>query len=148
MRWLLAVLVQLGRLQAGDGPVPQTRRPSTPPTRVPQRRGGSPIRRLHARRATDEMVTDAGLVVKLLPDDNEGSRHQRLLVDVDNAGLTIKLSHNIDLAPRVPAREGDRVTFRGEYAWNALGGAVHWTHHDPRGWREGGWVELRGRRYE
>lgn len=91
-------------------------------------------------------VEDAGTVVALLADDLEGSRHQRFLVLLAN-GSTILVSHNIDIAPRVPVEKGEEVRLRGEYVWNEKGGLVHWTHHDPKGRISGGWVEHRGRQY-
>lgn len=114
----------------------------------PHHDAASPVGRLHAARQSDQIITDTGIIVKCLPDDNEGSRHQRLLVEVDRTDITIKLAHNIDLAPYIKCREGDRIKFKGEYEYNELGGAVHWTHHDPKQWREGGWVEVDGQRYE
>jgi hypothetical protein len=42
---------------------------------------------------------------------------------------------------------GDRVQFRGVYEWNDLGGLVHWTHHDPHGLEEGGFIRLRSETY-
>jgi len=91
-------------------------------------------------------VEEAGTVVALLADDLEGSRHQRFLVLLAN-GSTILVSHNIDIAPRVPVEKGEEVRLRGEYVWNEKGGLVHWTHHDPKGRISGGWVEHRGRQY-
>lgn len=86
-------------------------------------------------------------VRKLLPDDTKGSRHQRFLVKRE--GLpTLLVAHNIDLAPRVPLRTGDTLHISGRYEWNAKGGVIHWTHHDPRGRKPGGWIELNGERYK
>lgn len=90
-------------------------------------------------RRSEVWIEDQGTVVALLRDDLEGSRHQRFLVRLAEGG-TILVSHNIDLAPRVPLAEGDRVAVRGEYVWNEKGGLVHWTHHDPKGRQPGGWV--------
>jgi len=96
---------------------------------------------------SDEMITIVGTVSKTLPDDNEGSRHQRFIVRVAS-GRTVLIAHNIDLVDRVPLREGDAITVRGEYEWTERGGTIHWTHHDPKQWREGGWIEHNGVRYE
>jgi hypothetical protein len=97
---------------------------------------------------SDVVVEGGGEVVAVLPDDTRGAEHQRFLVSVA-PDHTVLISHNIDLAPRVEdIRRGDTVYFRGQYEWNDRGGVVHWTHHDPRGRRPGGWIERRGRRYD
>lgn len=89
-----------------------------------------------------------GIVVRMLPDDNDGSRHQRFIVRLDS-GQTLLIAHNIDLAPRVPSlREGDVVRFNGEYEWNSKGGVIHWTHRDPLGRHEAGWLKHNGRTYQ
>jgi hypothetical protein len=88
-----------------------------------------------------------GVVDRLLPDDEEGAGRQRFLLRLDS-GETLEVSHNLGVAPRVKELEaGDRVSFRGEYEWNDEGGVVDWTHHDPHGRHEGGWLELDGRRH-
>jgi len=97
---------------------------------------------------SDIQVEAAGEVVKVLPDDTQGDRHQLFLCELSN-GLTLKISHNTDIAPYIPLDEGDVVRFHGEYAWNEKGGVVHWTHRNLRGGgHEGGWIELDGKRYE
>jgi len=99
-------------------------------------------------KTSDLMVEDSGKVIKLLPDDNKGSRHQRILLKLAS-GQTILIAHNIDLAPRINSlKKGDRLKFKGEYEWNEKGGVVHWTHHDPAKRHPGGWLEHNGRRYE
>jgi hypothetical protein len=87
-------------------------------------------------------------VVKILPDDNDGSRHQRFLVRL-SSGQTILIAHNIDLAPRVSSlNEGDVVSFSGEYEWNAKGGVVHWTHRDADGRHPAGWIRRDGQAFQ
>ncbi len=98
------------------------------------------------RRAEDTWVEAGGRVIRLLSDDHEGSRHQRFIIET-GSGQTLLIAHNIDVAPRVPLGMGDRVRFRGVYEWNDLGGVIHWTHHDPRGEIDGGWIEFRRKRY-
>lgn len=85
-------------------------------------------------------VDVSGRVARLLPDDNQGSRHQRFIVRTES-GLTLLVAHNIDLAQRAPVRVGDSVKLRGEYIWNRQGGILHWTHRDPRERHPGGWIE-------
>ena len=97
------------------------------------------------------MLTVTTTVYRVLDDDNDGARHQRFLILLDPGDRrsgTVKISHNIDLAPRVPLEQGDTVTIRGQFEYNDLGGVIHWTHHDPDRRREGGWIEHAGRRYE
>ena len=102
----------------------------------------------HGDWRSGDQVRGSGTVTRVLADDNEGSRHQRFIVEL-SPGRTLLIAHNIDLAPRIPSlRSGDTVSFFGEYEWNDRGGVIHWTHHDPRGSHVGGWLEHKGRRYQ
>ena len=95
-----------------------------------------------------QQVQGEGTVVRILTDDNDGSRHQRFILRLDS-GRTLLVAHNIDLAPRIPElREGDAVAFSGEYEWNDRGGVIHWTHDDPQGRHAAGWLQHNGRRYQ
>ncbi|MGE0043696.1 MAG: DUF3465 domain-containing protein [Vicinamibacterales bacterium] len=99
-------------------------------------------------RASGVQVTGEGVVSRILPDDTNGSRHQRFILRLAS-GQTVLVAHNIDLAPRVAALErGDTVGFSGVYEWNAQGGLVHWTHRDPDGRHQAGWLEHAGRRFQ
>ncbi len=104
----------------------------------------SNVEQLFAERRSDRMVEFEGWVSKTLPDDRQGSQHQRFIVRL-TSGHTLLVAHNIDLAPRIPLREGEKIAIRGEYEWNDKGGVIHWTHHDPDGRREGGWVHYEER---
>ena len=89
-----------------------------------------------------------GIVIKILPDDNDGSRHQRFILRLDS-GQTLLIAHNIDLAPRVSSlSKGDAVAFYGVYEWNSKGGVIHWTHHDPSGRHVPGWLQHNGETYQ
>jgi cold shock CspA family protein len=93
-------------------------------------------------------ISGQGVVAKILPDDNSGSRHQKFIIRL-SSGQTLLVAHNIDLAPRINSLEqGDSVQFYGEYEWNEKGGVLHWTHRDPSGSHEGGWLEHQGQRYQ
>lgn len=98
-------------------------------------------------RQSGHMVTVEGEVVKILPDDNQGSRHQRFIIGLER-NLTLLVAHNIDLAPRVPLNINDKVQLHGQYEWNKKGGVLHWTHHDPRNQHEPGWIKFQNKLYE
>lgn len=98
-------------------------------------------------RRSDLHVHGEGVVLRLLSDDNHGSRHQRFLLEL-SSGQTLLVAHNLDTAPRIPLAVGDRVGFSGEYEWNPQGGVLHWTHRDDRGGHPHGWLEHGGRRYD
>jgi hypothetical protein len=95
-----------------------------------------------------EQVQGQGVVIRLLSDDNEGSRHQRFIVRL-KTGQTLLIAHNIDIAPRVSSlQKGDTISFNGEYEWNDKGGVIHWTHRDPQRHHQSGWIEHDGRLYQ
>jgi hypothetical protein len=103
---------------------------------------------LYLAKISDAQVQDSGKVVKILADDNRGSRHQKFLVKI-SSGQTLLFAHNIDLAPRIDdIQVGDFLRFRGEYVYNPKGGVMHWTHHDPQGRHFGGWIKHNGNTYQ
>jgi len=106
------------------------------------------IGRAFASRATGVQVVGEGTVVRVLPDDLNGARHQRFIIQLAS-GQTLLIAHNLDIAPRIDGPAvGDRVSFSGEYVWNEKGGVVHWTHHDPQGRHAGGWLTHNGKTYK
>jgi hypothetical protein len=106
------------------------------------------IRRAFNEGNSGVQVSGEGIVSKLLPDDNKGSRHQRFILTL-SSGQTLLIAHNIDIAPRVETlEEGDSVEFYGVYEWNPQGGVIHWTHHDPDGQHKAGWLKHSGRTYK
>ena len=107
--------------------------------------GDSSISRAFASRTSNIQVEGEGKVIRVLPDDLNGLRHQRFIVELAS-GQTLLLTHNIDIAPRLDGiKIGDSVSFNGEYVWNEKGGVVHWTHHDPQGRHVTGWIKYNGK---
>jgi hypothetical protein len=101
----------------------------------------------YENRRSNLQIGGRGEVIKLLEDDNRGSRHQRFLVRL-GSGQVLLFAHNIDLAPRIDSlRKGDSISFYGEYEWNEKGGVMHWTHNDPDDRHVGGWIEHNGKRF-
>ena len=97
---------------------------------------------------SDVQVEGTGTVTRLLSDDNDGSRHQRFIVEL-KTGQTILIAHNVDLAPQIISLEvGDEIGFFGEYVWSEKGGTIHWTHRDPKRIHSAGWIKHEGRIYQ
>lgn len=106
------------------------------------------LKQAYQSQQSDVQVRGSGVVIRVLRDDNVGSRHQKFLLKLESR-QTLLVAHNIDLAPRVAnLNVGDRIEFNGEYEWNSKGGVLHWTHHDPQGRHEGGWLKHNGRTYQ
>lgn len=109
---------------------------------------GSAFTRALESRASGVQLQDQGAVIKVLPDDNDGSRHQKFILKL-RSGQTVLIAHNIDIASRIGSlRMGDDVAFNGEYEWNSQGGVIHWTHRDPGGRHKAGWLKHGGQTYQ
>ena len=109
--------------------------------------GSHAVEQAFAAQRSGLWLETSGRVIRVLKDDNEGARHQKFILELDD-GHSVLVAHNIDLARRIPAREGLSLTVRGRYEWNDRGGVIHWTHHDPDGREPGGWIEAGEVRYE
>jgi len=113
-----------------------------------QLQSDSSVAYAYQNQLSDIQVSGSGNVSRILSDDNKGSRHQRFILRLAS-GQTLLVAHNIDLAPRIDTlKNGDEVFFFGEYEWDAKGGVIHWTHHDPKGRHIGGWLKHNGRKYD
>lgn len=108
----------------------------------------SVLKQVYESQTSNIQVQGRGTVVQLLPDDNDGSKHQRFILKLENQ-QTLLIAHNIDLAPAVAnLLVGDIVEFYGEYERNRKGGVIHWTHHDPQGRHADGWLKHGGHIYQ
>lgn len=97
---------------------------------------------------SDLQIQGSGTVIRILPDDNKGSKHQKFILRLQNK-QTLLVSHNIDLAPRIERLSvGEQIEFYGEYEWNKKGGVIHWTHHDPANRHANGWLKYQGTLYQ
>ena len=106
------------------------------------------IMQAYQQQRSNIQVQAQGTIKTILPDDNQGSRHQKMILKLEN-GLTVLIAHNIDLAPKIEGlKKGDKVEFYGEYEYNQKGGVIHWTHHDPQGKHIDGWLKYQGRMYQ
>ncbi|QEO09004.1 DUF3465 domain-containing protein [Protaetiibacter larvae] len=102
------------------------------------------LQHAHDSQESNVQVHGTGTVERVLTDDVEGDRHQRFILRLP-IGFTVLVAHNIDVAPRLDGiAVGDTVEFFGEYEWSEEGGTVHWTHRDPAGVHEDGWLKWDG----
>lgn len=98
----------------------------------------------YQNKQSNVQVQGSGKVLKVLSDDNNGSRHQRFILKLPS-NLTVLVAHNIDLSNKIiNLKAGDNIEFYGEYEWNNKGGVLHWTHKDPRGKHKDGWLKHNG----
>ena len=97
---------------------------------------------------SNKQVLVKGVITRLLADDTDGDAHQRFIIKLENE-QTLLITHNIDLAPRVPEIKVNQMVYvYGEYEYNDEGGVVHWTHKDPDGSHEDGFIFYNGVQYD
>jgi hypothetical protein len=76
------------------------------------------------------------------------SPHEGFLLRLaSGCGLDVRVEANTDFTGPIPLTLGERVAVKGEYEYYSLGGVIHWTHRDPRGRHEGGYIDAGGRAY-
>lgn len=135
--WLMIAFLVVGYAASKFSPE-QAYRQSLPST----------VEQAFDKKQSDVQLTVKAQVIKLLPDDLDGNRHQKFIIRTPS-GQTILVAHNIDLAPKIPAiNVGDNIKIYGEYEWNSKGGIIHWTHHDPAKQHPDGWIEHNNSRYQ
>lgn len=106
------------------------------------------IEHAFANKQSNLQVMVKGVVIKLLSDDVDGDRHQRMIIKLSN-NQTLLIAHNIDIGKRVPSSALNKLIYAfGEYEWNSEGGVVHWTHSDPGGIHINGWIQYNGVIYQ
>jgi hypothetical protein len=107
------------------------------------------VERDYAEQRSTVEVTAEGMVTRVLTDDSGPSgTHQRFIIRLAGSTQTVLVENNVTIGQRAPVLVGDDVMVHGEYVWNDQGGLIHFTHHDPAPAHEGGWIELKGLRYQ
>ena len=128
--------------------LPEQQNQSIPQHQYPVKDDLDKIQQAFQHQKSNMQVQSSGKVIALLRDDNEGSRHQKFLLELANS-QTVLVAHNIDLAPRIEAlQKGDQVDFYGEYEYSDKGGVIHWTHLDPAQKHAHGWLKHQGKTYQ
>lgn len=90
-------------------------------------------------------VHDIGEVVRVLGTRRSYSGdHEGFLVALPPR--VFKVEDNIDITGYIPLRRGDRITVDGQFECDD--DVIHWTHRDPRGRHQAGYIEVHGTRYQ
>lgn len=99
-------------------------------------------------------VTIEGTVAQA-PHKSQGptGHHEDFIIEVSSGTgeqQLIHVAHNIDIAPEVPldgpgenGQPGTDIIVRGELDMDRSGPVIHWTHHDPRGRHQPGFIKIR-----
>jgi hypothetical protein len=77
------------------------------------------------------------------------SPHEGFLLRLaSGCSLIVRVEANADFTGSIPLAAGSSVLVKGEYEYYPLGGVIHWTHRDPRGRHEGGYIQTGGHIYD
>lgn len=102
-----------------------------------------------SQRSRVEVVAQGKITRLLGTRDGRSGSHEGFLVRLDSGcNLVVKVETNVTLTGPVPLTLGEPVVVKGEYEYYSLGGVIHWTHRDPRGYHEGGYVQADGATYQ
>ena len=104
------------------------------------------IRAVNDRRRVNYVEGGSMTVTRVLPDDDDGRKHQKWMVRLSN-GKTLQAVYNSDMCPEVPIKVGDVIAMGGMFLWTNSGPMLHWLHHDPRANRPDGYVYVNGNYY-
>jgi Protein of unknown function (DUF3465) len=94
-------------------------------------------------------VTAQGTVVRAFGvQAGRESPHEGFLMRLSSdCTVVVRVEANVDFTGTFALRPGQTVIVRGEYEYYAMGGVIHWTHHDPRGRHAGGFIQVDGHQF-
>jgi Protein of unknown function (DUF3465) len=102
-----------------------------------------------AGRSHVEVVADGRVTRVLGVQPGRVSPHEGFLLSLaSGCRLVVRVEANTDFTGSIPMAAGQSVLVKGEYEYYPLGGVIHWTHRDPRGRHEGGYIETGGQIYD
>ena len=99
------------------------------------------------RGARSVEVRDSGVVVRVLGMRNSYSGlHEGFIVRFSSRGGTHLVEDNADITGPIPLRRGDAISMQGQLECNDR--VIHWTHRDPRGRHQAGYIIVNGNTYQ
>ncbi len=101
-----------------------------------------------AQRSGVEVVAQGRVTRVLGVQAGRSSPHEGFLLRLDSGcALVVRVEVNTDFTGTIPLSIGQRVLVKGDYEYYSRGGVIHWTHRDPRGRHENGYVDVNGTMY-
>ncbi|HEY2554650.1 MAG TPA: DUF3465 domain-containing protein [Candidatus Cybelea sp.] len=101
-----------------------------------------------AHRSGVEVVAGGTVSRSLGVRAGRSSPHEGFLLRLDSGcSLVVRIEANTDFTGTIALSPGERVAVKGEYEYYPLGGVIHWTHRDPRGHHENGYIAAGGATY-
>jgi Protein of unknown function (DUF3465) len=95
-----------------------------------------------------EVVADGSVTRILGVEQGRVSPHEGFLFRLaSGCDVVVRVEANTDFTGPIPLKTGERVLVKGEYEYYPRGGVIHWTHRDPRGRHEGGYIQAGGQLY-
>ncbi len=116
----------------------------------PEKPDNGLVCKTYAAQADKQEVLAQGNVVALLGTRNgpSGDHEGFLLQLTGDCDLLVRVETNVDITGPVPLHAGEDAIVKGEYEYTALGGVIHWTHHDPANRHVDGYVQAAGKLYQ
>lgn len=101
-----------------------------------------------AQRSHVEVVADGPVTRLFGVREGRSSPHEGFLMRLaSGCSLIVRVEVNTVFTGSFPLSTGERVIVKGEYEYYSSGGVIHWTHHDPRGRHENGYIDAGGTLY-
>jgi hypothetical protein len=95
-----------------------------------------------------QVVADGTVTRVLGIQQGRVSPHEGFLLRLaSGCSVVVRVEVNTDFTGPIPLSAGERVIVKGVYEYYPRGGVIHWTHRDPRGRHDNGYIEADGRSY-
>lgn len=105
---------------------------------------------IRAGRSGDEVVVEGTVTHVGRSTSGESGSHEHFDIAIASADgrESIFVADNTTIGTRAPVRRGDDVIVKGVLEIDPQGPMIHWTHHDPAGRHESGYVIVGGHMYD
>ncbi|MBV9719028.1 MAG: DUF3465 domain-containing protein [Candidatus Eremiobacteraeota bacterium] len=102
----------------------------------------------NSQRSHVEVIADGKVTRIMGVQPGRVSPHEGFLFRLTSGcDIVVRVEANTDFTGPIPLSIGQRVLVKGEYEFYPLGGVIHWTHRDPRGRHENGYIAAGGQTY-